>query len=105
VLDRLGLAPLFSDVWDIRAIGYRPKPDPEAYRNVLARTGMPAAQGAMFDDIARNLVEAHALGWTTVWLKNGSGWSKQGPLAPIAEPHHIHYETEDLAAFLHAIRI
>ena len=26
----------------------------------------------MFDDIARNLVPAHALGMTTVWLKNDS---------------------------------
>jgi putative hydrolase of the HAD superfamily len=57
----------------------------------------------MFEDIARNLVPAHALGLTTVWLKNGSAWSKQGPLYPVASPH-IHYEIDDLQ-FLHSIRI
>jgi putative hydrolase of the HAD superfamily len=105
VLDRLALSHLFDAIWDIRAVGYRPKPDAAAYRNVLARTGQPASAGAMFDDIARNLVEAHEVGWTTVWLKNGSEWSRQGPQQPIAEAHHIHYETRDLAGFLHTIRI
>ncbi|HEX3675183.1 MAG TPA: pyrimidine 5'-nucleotidase [Rhizomicrobium sp.] len=105
VLARLELSHLFDEIWDIRTIEYRPKPDAHAYRTALARSGVPAAQGAMFDDIARNLVEAHALGWTTVWLRNGSDWSRQGPSHPIAEPHHIHYETEDLAQFLHAIRL
>ncbi|MGH6872316.1 MAG: pyrimidine 5'-nucleotidase [Rhizomicrobium sp.] len=103
VLDRLGLTALFDAVWDIRTIGFQPKPHAHAYRTVQARAGDGPA--AMFDDIARNLVEAHALGWTTVWLNNGSEWSRQGPEAPIAEPHHIHYETSDLAGFLHGLRV
>jgi putative hydrolase of the HAD superfamily len=105
VLARLGLSHLFDEVWDIRTIAYRPKPDPAAYRTVMPRTGLPATATAMFDDIAHNLVEAHEAGWTTVWLKNGSEWSRQGPQHVIAEPRHIHYETEDLAQFLHTIRI
>ena len=51
----------------------------------------------MFDDIARNLVPAHELGMTTVWLNNGSVWSKQGPEHPVAQPHHIDHETDDLS--------
>ena len=43
-----------------------------------------ADESAMFEDVARNLVPAHALGLTTVWLKNGSAWSKQGPEFPVA---------------------
>jgi len=105
VLERLGLSHLFDAIWDIRAIDYRPKPDAHAYRQVLAKSGALACASAMFDDIARNLVEAHALGLTTVWLKNGSPWSSQGPLHPVAEPGHIDYETDDLAAFLHSIRV
>jgi putative hydrolase of the HAD superfamily len=105
VLDRLALSSLFEDVWDIRTIAYCPKPGAAAYRAVCALTGTPASATAMFDDIAHNLVEAQALGWTTVWLRNGSEWSRQGPREPIAEPRHIHYETRDLAAFLHSIRI
>jgi len=105
VLERLGLSHLFDAIWDIRAVDYRPKPDANAYRQVLAKSGALACASAMFDDIARNLVEAHALGLTTVWLKNGSPWSSQGPLHPVAEPGHIDYETDDLAAFLHSIRV
>jgi len=32
-------------------------------------------------------------------------WSKQGPEHPKPEAKHIHYEIEDLAHFLHTIRI
>ncbi len=105
VLARLELSHLFDEIWDIRTIEFRPKPDPAAYHAVQARTGTPAEATAMFDDIAHNLVAAHEAGWTTVWLKNGSEWSRQGPRHMIAEPRHIHYETEDLAQFLHTIEI
>lgn len=105
VLERLALSHLFEEIWDIRAIAFHPKPDARAYAKMQALSGAQGAAAAMFDDIARNLVEAHALGLTTVWLRNGSDWSKQGPAHPVAEPRHIHYETEDLAAFLHAIRV
>jgi putative hydrolase of the HAD superfamily len=105
VLDRLGIAAHFDDVWDIRTIGFRPKPDAAAYRTVLAQAGSDGHDAAMFEDITRNLVEAKALGMTTVWLKNASDWSRQGPSHPVAEAHHIDYETDDLAAFLNSIRV
>ena len=105
VLDRLKLAHHFNDIWDIRTIGYRPKPDPLAYDSVLASAGIEPTRAAMFEDAARNLVPAHALGMTTVWLRNGSEWSKQGPAFPVASREHIDHEIEDLAQFLHTIRI
>ncbi|HEY2032610.1 MAG TPA: pyrimidine 5'-nucleotidase [Rhizomicrobium sp.] len=105
VLHKLDLTGQFEEIWDIRTIGFQPKPDAAAYRTVLARAGSDGRQAAMFEDIARNLVEAKALGMTTVWLKNGSDWSKQGPTLPVAQPHHIDYETDDLAAFLQSIRV
>ena len=64
-----------------------------------------ATRAAMFEDVARNLVPAHALGMTTVWLRNGSAWSKQGPEHPVPEAGQIHYEIEDLPDFLHGIGI
>jgi putative hydrolase of the HAD superfamily len=105
VLDRLALSHLFAEVWDIRTIGFCPKPDMHAYSTVLARAGTPAHRTSMFEDAARNLVPAHLLGMTTVWLRNGSTWSKQGPEHPIAGPEHVHYEIEHLPQFLEQIRI
>jgi putative hydrolase of the HAD superfamily len=105
VLARLGLNGHFDAVWDIRTIGFTPKPDIAAYRTVLAQAGSNGADAAMFEDIARNLVEAHQLGMTTVWLRNGSEWSDQGPSHPVAQPHHIDYETDDLTRFLLSIRV
>ena len=105
VLDCLRLEGLFDDIWDIRTIAYRPKPDPESYRAVLAGAAVAPKRAVMFEDIARNLVPAHELGLTTVLLKNGSVWSKQGPENPVPQSHHIHHETDDLADFLHSLRI
>jgi putative hydrolase of the HAD superfamily len=105
VLERLELEALFDAIWDIRAIDYRPKPDVDGYRRMLEQHVVTPSRAAMFEDAARNLVPAHELGMTTVWLKNGSVWSKQGPEYPKPEAKHIHYEIEDLALFLHTIRI
>jgi putative hydrolase of the HAD superfamily len=105
VLERLNLSKHFDDIWDIRMIGFRPKPDPMAYDIVLSGAGIEPSCAAMFEDAARNLVPAHALGMTTVWLRNSSEWSKQGPSFPVASVEHIDHEIEDLSHFLHAIRI
>ncbi len=98
ILDRLGLSHLFDDIWDIRTTGFVPKPDPAAYRRIAAQ--FAPGEAAMFDDIARNLVEPHALGMTTVWLNTGAAWGKQGPEIPVASSTHIDHEIGDLAHFL-----
>ncbi|MEJ1967500.1 MAG: hypothetical protein WDN03_02510 [Rhizomicrobium sp.] len=49
-----------------------------------------------------NLVPARALGMKTVWLNDGLGQSHWR----IDDPErHIDHQTDDLAAFLHSIRI
>ena len=58
----------------------------------------------MFDDIARNLVPARALGMTTVWLKTDSPWGKHGPMMDVA-PSDIDHQTDNLTQFLQGIRI
>jgi putative hydrolase of the HAD superfamily len=105
VLARLGLTHLFHDVWDIRDLGFVPKPEAAAYRSIIARGGFAPEKAAMFDDIARNLVEAHALGMTTVWLNTDEVWGRQGPEFPVASALHIDHETKDLTQFLNRIRI
>ena len=105
VLERIGLSTLADDVWDIRTAGFVPKPFAAAYETVVARAGIVPERAAMFEDLARNLVPARALGMTTVWLDNGSVWSRQGPEFPVAGNAHIDYETKDLAGFLQGILV
>jgi putative hydrolase of the HAD superfamily len=101
ILERIGAAHLFPEIWDIRTLGFAPKPDPAAYDRVVAAAGLVPQETAMFDDIAQNLAAAGALGMTTVWLNTGLDFSSGGPQA-IEAPQH---ETRDLSQFLHAIRI
>ena len=105
VLDRLGIAGAIDDIWDIRTLGFTPKPQAAAYRRIVEAGAFAPESAAMFEDMARNLMPAHALGMTTVWLNNGSAWSHQGPEFPIVARRHIHHEIDDLAEFLHAIRV
>jgi putative hydrolase of the HAD superfamily len=103
ILARLGMAHLFDGVWDIRTMGFVPKPEARAYASAVAADGVVPGRAAMFDDIARNLVPARAMGMTTVWLKSDSPWGKQGPLMDVASGD-IDHETENLADFLQSIR-
>jgi putative hydrolase of the HAD superfamily len=104
ILDRLRLAHLFETVWDIRTIAFAPKPEACAYDCVVAAGGVNPQEAAMFDDLARNLVPAHNLGMTTIWLKTDAPWGKHGPLTGVA-PGDIDHETENLTDFLRNIRI
>ena len=105
ILERLQLADLFDQVWDIRTIGFIPKPAQAAYDAVVKAGEVSPARAAMFDDIARNLVVPHELGMTTVWLDGQSDWSRQGPEFPVASKAHIDHETRDLCSFLNSIGI
>jgi putative hydrolase of the HAD superfamily len=104
ILKRLEMAHLFESVWDIRTMNFQPKPQAGAYTSVVAAGGVTCTEAAMFDDIARNLSPARALGMTTVWLKTDSPWGKQGPMMDVADGD-IDHETDNLTQFLHSIRI
>jgi len=104
ILDRIGLADSFDAVWDIRSMGFSPKPMVEAYTQVMTAGAVEGPEAAMFDDIARNLVPARALGMTTVWLKTDAPWGRHGPLMDVA-PGDIEHETDNLTQFLNTIRI
>jgi putative hydrolase of the HAD superfamily len=105
VLERCALSHLFDDLWDLRTIAFCPKPDPASYCGVLARVNATPSRTAMFDDLARNLVPAHELGCTTVWVRNNAPWSRQGPEQPEVRREDIDYETTDLRGFIEEIRV
>ncbi len=95
VLKKLGLADLFTDIHDIHACDYRPKPDMPAYRGMLAAFDIDPAQSIFIEDMARNLEPAKTLGMATVWINNGSEWGDRG-----AHPDFIDYEISDLLQWL-----
>lgn len=95
VLARLGIAHHIEVIFDIVAADYRPKPEPDSYRQLIAAHGIDPSRAVLVEDIARNLGPAAALGMTTVWVPNAADWSHDG-----AEDGHVHHIAEDLAAWL-----
>ncbi len=95
VLDALDLTPLFEAVHDIRAAEFRPKPDPHGYALLVDTYGVDPLRAAFFEDMARNLAPAKALGLTTIWYNNGVDGGDRG-----SQSDYIDYETRDLAPFL-----
>lgn len=109
VIQRLGIADVFSGIYDIASTGYAPKPGRMAYERFVSTSGIDPARAAMFEDIPRNLAVPHELGMVTVWVKP-QAIERTMP----AERHlrlsleegdapYVHHATEDLAAFLESL--
>ena len=102
VASELGVLDRFTDVFDIAATGYVPKPEPAAYQRFLAAHGVTAASAAMFEDMPHNLEAPHALGMVTVLVKSRY---YDHPVQRDIEawetlPAHVHHLTDDLTGFL-----
>jgi putative hydrolase of the HAD superfamily len=66
VMQRLGVAHHFPVVVDIQAVEFHCKPEPEAYRRLLAILGATGPDCILVEDMARNLRPAREFGMTTV---------------------------------------
>ena len=95
IIRQIGIEPHFEGVFDIVASDYIPKPDPRPYEAMVARFGIDPRRAVMVEDMAKNLVPAHAMGMTTVWLRHDAEWS--GPAGPT---EHVHHVTDDLMTWL-----
>jgi putative hydrolase of the HAD superfamily len=103
VLNRVGAAGLFTDIFDIRSMGYKPKPLPEAYESFFAMHGIDAGRAAMFDDLEKNLMVPHDVGMVTVQVIAGADFTHDQVESWELERtggSHVHHVTNDLAAFL-----
>ncbi len=93
VMRQLGIRDRFSDVFDIVAADYVPKPQSDAYQSLIARHGLDPARSVMVEDIVRNLEPAASLGMTTVWVRNDNPWGCEGADSPFV--HHVADELTD----------
>ena len=94
VLEALGLASLFDDVFHLISAGYEPKPSPAAFERLIAAHAVCPTATAFFDDRAANLAPAAEFGMTTVLV---------GRKARAAS--FVHHLAPDLAAFLAGARV
>jgi putative hydrolase of the HAD superfamily len=96
VLERLGLTRLFDEVFHIASFDYTPKPDPAAFRRMIAEHGVVPAETCFFEDSARNLKPAAELGMTTVLI---------GPHALDSDAPFVHFRAPRLTPFLKSVRL
>jgi putative hydrolase of the HAD superfamily len=96
VLEKLGIADLFEDVFHIEAANFIPKPKPETFAAITARHAITPASACFFEDLSRNLKPAAEIGMTTVLV---------GPNALENHDSFVHHRATNLPAFLAAAQI
>lgn len=80
VLQAMGLQDVFTDVLCVERTGFRPKPAPHGFRQLLRRHGLRPQQAIMVEDDLDNLRTAKRLGMRTVWV---TGASKSPPFVDV----------------------
>ncbi|HEX4183865.1 MAG TPA: pyrimidine 5'-nucleotidase [Caulobacteraceae bacterium] len=96
VLDHLGLADLFDNVFHIASADYVPKPHPDTFDRLIKAHAIAPRDAAFFEDSEKNLAPAAALGMTTILV---------GPHAEASTAPFVHHRTRRLAPFLNAARV
>jgi putative hydrolase of the HAD superfamily len=101
VMDRIGIAHHFDEIFDIAAADYVPKPSPTGYETLLRLHGVTGDTSCMIEDLAINLQPAKALGMKTVWLKGEIDWAR--PKGGDTIPAYIDYVAGDLSEWLDGV--
>jgi putative hydrolase of the HAD superfamily len=96
VLDHLGIADLFEDVFHIGSAAFEAKPSPLAFARIMQAHAIDPARTAFFEDSERNLAPAAELGMTTVLV---------GPQSMQSDAPFVHYRAEHLTPFLNRAQI
>ena len=97
VLDRIDLTNFFDEIFDIKMANYIPKPELKPYEQIIDLFNIESKSSAMFDDIAKNLVPAKKVNFTSVWIDAGyENFSDDIK----ASKEYLDYSTRDLSLFL-----
>tara|TARA_B110000014_G_C20002448_1_gene519534 strand:+ start:240 stop:905 length:666 start_codon:yes stop_codon:yes gene_type:complete len=100
IIKRLNIENIFDNIFDIKDANYIPKPDIKPYQQLVNLYKINPQKTIMFDDIARNLVPASKIGFTTVWINVG----KENYSDNIKESkEYLDYETTNLPLWLNSI--
>ena len=100
VLERIGLTNFFDEIFDIKMANYIPKPEIKPYQQIIEKYDLNPNSSAMFDDIAKNLVPAKKVGFTSVWIDAGyENFSDDIK----SSKKYLDYTTTDLHLFLEKV--
>jgi putative hydrolase of the HAD superfamily len=100
VLERIELSNFFDEIYDIKMANYIPKPDRAPYDHIIKQYDINSESSAMFDDIAKNLVPAKKVGFTSVWIDAGyENFSDDIK----ASKDYLDYQTTNIAEFLESV--
>ena len=97
VLVQLKLTDMFDNIFDIKMADYVPKPEVKPYMKFIEKFDINPVCSAMFDDIAKNLVPAKNVGFTSIWVDAGY----ENFMDDIeSSKNYLDYKTKDLSFFL-----
>jgi putative hydrolase of the HAD superfamily len=72
ILSTLGILDQFEKIFDIEAMHFIPKPNPESYQLALEYLKAAPSECLLIDDMERNLKPARDLGMHTILIGNGN---------------------------------
>jgi putative hydrolase of the HAD superfamily len=100
VMHRLGVGHHFTDIFDIVAAEYLPKPENTSFERLVATYGIVPERSIFIDDMPRNLKPAADLGMTTVLVTSDHDWAQ-----PTGAEDFIDHATDNLAEWLSAVAL
>tara|TARA_B110000438_G_scaffold243771_1_gene243932 strand:+ start:56 stop:733 length:678 start_codon:yes stop_codon:yes gene_type:complete len=102
VLQKLELTHMFKEIFDIKKANYIPKPEILPYEQIINDFNIDPSSAIMFDDIAKNLVPAKKVGFTSVWIDAGyENFSDDIK----SSKKYLDYETKDISNFLNQVNM
>lgn len=105
VTEKIGFRDSFDGIYALEDARYVPKPDRLAVEAFLRRFNIDPRNGVFFDDVPRNLLTAHELGFVTVLIHSDVDWSHEPEeIRPAMKGNdygdYIDYTADDIATFL-----
>jgi putative hydrolase of the HAD superfamily len=102
ILKRLELTHMFQEIFDIKNANYIPKPEISPYQQIITDFNINSSSAIMFDDIAKNLVPAKNVGFTSVWINSGYE-NFSDDIA--SSKKYLDYETKNISNFLNQVNM